>query len=104
MAALAFLNQPQDHPQVVGDLLEHARVHPAPDLLIGDRPLREVVRQHSPLTSGLHYVADGVEHLAQVVRSLRGVRISVRYGDQELPFRIRDITRIRLPCRFHPLK
>jgi site-specific DNA recombinase len=56
----ALAHHPQDHPQVVGDLLEHARSHPPPGLLVHGRGRREVVGREVPLAPRLHDVADGV--------------------------------------------
>jgi hypothetical protein len=99
------VDQAQDDTQVVCDLFEDAGLYPPPDLLVSDRPIRKVMRQHAPLAAGFDGVANRVENFPQVVRALRSVFAHKRQvGEQKFPFRIRNVTRIGLSSGIHPLR
>lgn len=84
------------------DGFEDPRLKPAPRLLVHGRPGREIVRQESPLTTRSHHVSHRIEQLPQRIVLLR--RVLAHQGEvrhHKLPFRIRDVAGIRLPCRAH---
>ena len=89
------IGQTQQHAQIVHDGLETASLEPALHLLMHARPGRQVVGQHPPWTSGAHDIAKRVEHFAQIMPALAGIK---RKEDQarrdEGPFFIADIGRV----------
>ena len=102
---LAFIHHPQNHPQIVGDLLEHPSGNPPSRLLVHRRRRRKVVRQEVPLAPRFHNVPQGIKDVTQRVIPLRCVfthKSQVR--NQKLPLGIRNIARIRLPCHAHEPK
>src|SRR5262245_23137627 len=98
----APFQQPDYRPQIVTDGLEYPRLAPPPRLLIDGGPRWEVVGQKPPLTAGLDHVTQGVEQLPQRMIALRRILAhQAQIRQQKLPFRIRNIAGIRLPCRAH---
>jgi hypothetical protein len=102
---IAIHNQACNHSQVVRDLLEHSGVVPSTGLLVHRRPRRKIMPQHPPLAARLDDVADAVEQLTRRVDALRSIfPHQGQIGNQEFPFRIRDIARIARPCFAHNTK
>src|ERR1700730_11411238 len=91
-----------DHAQVVPYLLEDTGLHPAAGLLIDRGPGREIVWQESPLTPRRDNVTHRVEQIAQRIFALgRILAHQAQVREKKLPFGIRDVAGIRLPCRVH---
>ncbi len=89
-------------PKVVRNVLENTRMQPAASLLINGSPRRKIMWQKSPLTASLDDIAYCVEQIAKSVRPLRCILAhESQIREQELPFTIRDVAWIRLPCRVH---
>ena len=99
---VSVVEKADDRPEVVGDRLEDARLEPASGLLIHGGPGGKIMGQVTPLAAGLDDVADGVEEVPQRVLTLRGVFAHQgEVGEEELPFRVGDVTGIGLRCRAH---
>ena len=63
------------------------------------------MRQKPPLAARLDDVPEGIKQFAKRALSLR--RVFAHQGEirqQKLPFSIRDVAGIRLPCRVHRRK
>src|SRR5262249_58181384 len=86
------------------DLTEDARLKPTARLLIDGRPSGKIVRQVPPLAACPHHVTQSVEQVTQRILALRRILAhQTQVREQELPFRVSDVTGIRLPCRVHAL-
>ena len=80
--------------------LQRAIVPPGFEVIVDRSPGREIVRQHSPRTTGLCHVQQGVDNISQV----HAPRSTARLGRGKMRFKqtpllIREIGRIR--CPFH---
>ena len=72
-----------------------AGVHPAAQLLVDQRPRRQIMRHQPPVRATLHDVAHAVEDLAQRVFPLPCVfRQQGQIGGDEGPFLIAHIRRV----------
>jgi hypothetical protein len=97
---LPVLEKSNDHSQVVRDLLENSRVHPPASLLVDSGLRRKIVGKVSPLTTSLDHVAYCVEKVAQGMFALRRILAhQAQVREKKLPFAIRDVAWVRLPCR-----
>lgn len=65
--ALAAAELPQQRLHVLDDAFKTPGPHPAAHLLVGRRPGRKIVRNHSPLVAALHDVANGVEDSPKIM-------------------------------------
>jgi hypothetical protein len=71
-------------------------------LLINRGPRRKIMRQKSPLTARPDDIPYCIKKVAQRIFTLRSILAhQAQVREKELPFGIRDVAWIRLPCRVH---
>src|SRR4051794_16114669 len=59
---LSFTLLPDSSDQLDSDLFNHSIHCPLFEVVVHTLPLREVVRQHAPLTTRFQQIEDGIEH------------------------------------------
>lgn len=90
---LVPLCEPQYHAQVMDDCCKHAGLQPALAWLVHRIPRRQVMRHQAPCSARPYDPAQPIEHLAQAVRTLRGICWHAGHlGGHKSPLIITDIT------------
>jgi len=87
--------RPHEQAQIMDDGFKAPSGDPAAHLLVDRLPRRKVGRRPAPRRAGAHHGAHGVEHLAQVMATLRcGLGQQAQLGRDKSPFFITDIAGI----------
>ena len=99
---ISLIKKSNDRSQVLRNLLENPLLYPAASLLVDSGPSWKIVRQESPLAARADNVLYCIEKIAQRMFALRNiVARQAKIRKKELPFRVRDVAGIGLPCRVH---
>ena len=96
LSSTAVVGESEHRAEVVDDRLEAPGGEPPAGLLIDHLPGREVLRQVPPGGAAADQPPGGVEDVSEVVDALAGVLgQEAEVGDDELPFRVRDVAGVR---------